>query len=92
MIYLVSTVFSLLITVGIINNDDNNNDDGGNTPDDPSDMFDNPVTESPTRKPEATKPPVATAKPETTKPPVATKEPEVDNGTTPDETESPAEG
>lgn len=73
-------------------NDDNNNDDGGNTPDDPSDMFDNPVTESPTRKPEATKPPVATAKPETTKPPVATKEPEVDNGTTPDETESPAEG
>lgn len=73
-------------------NDDNNNDDGGNTPDDPSDMFDNPATESPTKKPEATKPPVATAKPEITKPPVATKEPEVDNGTTPDETESPAEG
>lgn len=72
-------------------NDDNYNDGGGNTPDGPSDMFDNPATVSPTKKPESTKPPVATIKPEITKPPVATKEPEVDDGTTPGETESPTE-
>ena len=72
-------------------NDDNYNDGGGNTPDDPSDMFDNPDTVSPTKKPESTRPPVATIKPEITKPPVATKEPEVDDGTTPGETDSPTE-